>query len=255
MFEVKPAQIARAVDILQYGPLTASAFAMKMWPDRGYSNGRASQAGHLLLRTLNDRGFVEHVGDLWTIRRISGRYSEPLPVSPSVGHQENLSERLREGLSDHQGDRLSEEQAERHRLGHLVSLADSPVDGVTHDVALGNLRIRGTRVDACISEACAFAVLRGRSLNVYPFYGEMLTALQPAEAARALFIRWRQSGRPPELPGRGWFLLDDGVATAPSAWRPQGAGREWREEPIVQRIARQRAAAGLGPPVGNGGSR
>jgi hypothetical protein len=134
------------------------------------------------------------------------------------------------------------------------------VVGVTHDVALGDIRIRGIPLDACLAEACAFAVLRGRSLNVYPPTGPMLVALTPAEGARALFVKWRQSGLPPEPPYRGgtaWFLMDDGVAAAPGCWQPLGASRDWRmlEEPFLDRIARQRAAAGLGPPVQQNGGR
>ena len=149
----------------------------------------------------------------------------------------------------------SDEQAERQRLQQLVQLADEPKPTVTHDQTLGDLRIRGAPVDRCLAEACAFAVLRGRSLNVYPPTGAMLVALTPVEGGRALHVRWRQSGVPPELPGRGWLFFDDGVASAPGCWKPEGAGRQWPEEPFLERIARQRAAAGLGPPVGNGGSR
>ena len=146
-----------------------------------------------------------------------------------------------------------DEQTERLRLGQLVGMADSDVAGVTHDGVFGDVRIRGRFVDDCLTEACAFAVLRGRPLNVYPLTGSMLVALTPIEGGRALYIRWRQSGLPPEPPfrgGTGWLLLNDGIAAAPGFWRPVGADRRWIEEPCLERIQRQRAEAGLGPAVG-----
>jgi hypothetical protein len=136
------------------------------------------------------------------------------------------------------------------RLGQLVALADNPVAGVTHDVALGNVRIRGRFIDDCLAEACAFAVLRGRSINTYPPVDQMVVGLTPAEGARALYLKWRQSGLPPEPPFRGgvlWINVEDGIASAPNCWQPEGADRYWTEEPTLQRIARQRAEAGLGP--------
>ena len=254
----------RVNGLLQYGPMTAGVFATKMWPDRGYTNGRASQAGHLLLRTLGERGYVDHVGELWTIRRFSSSSPEPSQLpSPDrlqVPSPDHLSAPLREHFQDRLPDAPSEEQADGRRLRQLVGLSDEPVAGVTHDVALGDLRIRGIRADDCLAEACTFAVLRGKSLNVYLPVGAMLTSLSPAEAARTLYLRWRQSGQPPELPhlgGAAWLLLDDGVVAARGAWKPVGAGRDWAalEEPIVDRIQRQRAAAGLGPAVSVGGRR
>lgn len=165
--------------------------------------------------------------------------------------QEPLQEALREPLQD----ALQERQREARQLAYLVGLADEPVPAVTHDRALGNIRVRGFFLDQCLAEACAFAVLRGRSINVYLPVGAMVVGLQPIEGARALHLKWRQSGVPPELPGRGWLLFDDGVASAPGCWKPEGAGRQWSEEPFLERIQRQRAAAGLGPAVQNGGGR
>ena len=45
--------------------------------------------------------------------------------------------------------------------------------------------------------------------------------------------------------------VDDGVVAARGCWRPLGAPPQWQtlEEPLGNHLARQRAEAGLGPPV------
>jgi hypothetical protein len=272
MIEITQSQIARSVDVLKNGPMVAKVFAEKMWPGRHKDPGKASKAGHAILHRLGTFGYVEKTGDMWFLRSSSGStlgatWAVPMvgptvqplagpmvgpPAEPSV--QPSVVSPVAPPVES------PDEQLARQRLVQLVQLADGLVPSVTHDVALGNLRIRDLLVDACVEEACAFAVLRGRSLNVYLPVGPMLVALQPAEGARALYVRWRQSGLAPEPPYRGgacWFLMDDGICAAPGSWKPQGAGRDWRmlEEPFLERVARQRAAAGLGPPVQNGGRR
>ena len=270
VFELSQAQVARAIDLLRTGPVRADVFATRMWPDRQYKSGDAGRAGHLILRRLGALGLVEKVGDMWVTRSFSQsiqgatqvRTQETLGVALGNPLGEPLREGLQEPLREPSGepprDGHREVQADRLRLGQLVSLADNPVAGVTHDAVYGNVRVRGHFVDDCLAEACAFAVLRGRSLNIYPPLGNALVGLSPIEGGRALYLRWRQSGQPPEPPyrgGTGWIFLDDGIATAPNCWKPAGADRQWMEEPCLERIARQRAEAGLGPPVGNGGSR
>ena len=258
MFEMTQAQIARAIDVLRHGPLTAAQFATKMWPDRERSTGSSSRAGHLILRKLGAFGYVERIGDLWTTREFSKSHSNGLHVGPEVVPQVAPQAALGVGLSitppAGPSAEQQEEQANRLRLQQLVALADAPAAGVTHDVVFGNIRVRGVPLDDCLVEACAFAVLRGRSLNVYPLLGAMIVGLTPVEGARALYLRWRQSGVPPEPPYRGgtrWFILDDGIVASPGSWKPEGADRQWRApESFIDRVARQRAAAGLGPPVG-----
>jgi hypothetical protein len=75
----------------------------------------------------------------------------------------------------------------------------------------------------------------------------MLVGLQPAEGARALYLRWSQSGQPPDLARSGaWITVEDGVLATPGYWRPAGASRGWMDpEDVRMRIQRQRAAAGL----------
>src|ERR1700684_466183 len=84
MYEVKQAHVARAVDILRGGPLTAAAFAAKMWPDRRNEDGgershsQLSHAGHAFLRRLGTLEYVDRVGGLWAIRQFSGNgFVEP----------------------------------------------------------------------------------------------------------------------------------------------------------------------------------
>ena len=257
MFEMTQAQIARAVDVLRSGPVKADVFATRMWPDKKFDKGNAGRAGHSILRRLGALGYVERVGDLWMTRA----FSQSLPVvsreETRVALGAGPGEPLRESLREHPSVPLSEplregqreEQEARQRLQQLVGLADELVPTVTHDRTFGDLRIRGRAVDDCLAEACAFAVLRGRSINVYLPVGEMLVALTPIEGGRALHVRWRQSGIPPEPPFRGgvlWINVEDGIASAPNCWQPEGADRYWTEEPTLQRIARQRAEAGLG---------
>lgn len=263
MFEMTQAQIARAVDVLRSGPVKADAFATKMWPDKQFEKGNAGRAGHSILRRLGALGYVERVGDLWMTRA----FSQSIPVvtreetrvafgvGPAEPLREPLRERLLEPLTEALREGQREEQEARQRLQQLVGLADGFVATVTHDAVYGNVRVRGHFVDDCLAEACAFAVLRGRSLNIYPPLGNALVGLSPIEGGRALYLRWRQSGQPPEPPyrgGTGWIFLDDGIATAPNCWKPAGADRQWMEEPCLERIARQRAEAGLGPAVNRG---
>jgi len=266
MYELAQSQIARAVDVLKNGPMQARVFAEKMWPGRHEGKpGKQSKAGHAVLHRLAVVGFVEKAGDLWLLRGFSRSLADgsavqsatapafglPMqsPMGPPTGSPVGLPTQPPTGSPIGPPD----EQLERQRLQQLVGLADEPVPSVSHDGVYGDVRIRGHFVDDCLAEACAFAVLRGRALNVYPQTGPMLVALTPIEGGRTLYVRWRQSGIPLEPPYRGgtrWIFLEDGVAAAPGAWRPAGAGRQWVEEPCLERIARQRAEAGLGPAVG-----
>jgi hypothetical protein len=125
------------------------------------------------------------------------------------------------------------------------------VASVEHDAALGDVTIRGVPLDDALLQACAWVVLRGRSANVCPVgeTNEMLVGLAPIEAARALFVRWQQSGVPPELLNdEAWLFADDGLIASPDCWRPENVDADiWlcEMEPIDQQIRRQRAAAGL----------
>ena len=267
MYEIAPSQVARAVDILKNGPMHARTFAEKMWPGRHNNPGKASKAGHAVLQRLGAVGYVERAGDLWLLRGFPRSSVDSSAVQSATGPAFGpptpspmglpMRSPVGSGVQLPTGSPIGspDEQLERQRLQELVALADSEVVGVTHDVALGNLRIRGMFVDDCVVEACSFAVLGGRSINVYPpGPGGMLVNLSPAEAAHALFLKWKQSGVAPELPYRGgsaWLTLDDGVVAARGCWRPLGAPPQWQtlEEPLGNRIARQRAEAGLGPPV------
>jgi hypothetical protein len=120
---------------------------------------------------------------------------------------------------------------------------------VTHDAAFGDLAIRGAVLDGVLVEACALVVLLGRSANVYPPCGApyMLVDLSPAEGARALFLRWAQSGQPPEPARPGaWIRVPDGFIATSGFWRPAGAPAGWVDpEDVRVRVGRQRAAAGL----------
>jgi hypothetical protein len=246
--------------------MPARTFAEKMWPGRHGEPGRAKIAGNTVLHRLGKLGYVEKAGDLWFLRGFSNPSSGGLGTELGAGLGSGLGTQFPAGLPAGFPTQLPtvstaalpagsttaspDDQAERLRLGQLVALADNPVAGVTHDVALGNVRIRGRFIDDCLAEACAFAVLRGRSINTYPPVDQMVVGLTPAEGARALYLKWRQSGLPPEPPFRGgvlWINVEDGIASAPNCWQPEGADRYWTEEPTLQRIARQRAEAGLGP--------
>ncbi len=266
MYEISQSQVSRAVDVLKNGPMPAETFAGKMWPGRHAKFGRAKIAGNTVLHRLGKLGYVEKAGNLWFLRGFSNSGSSGLGTELGAG----LGGEIRTQLPVELPARLItalpaqpiagsssvslEDQTERLRLQQLVGLADAAVVGVTHDAVYGNVRVRGHFIDDCLAEACAFAVLRGRSLNVYPPLGNALVGLSPIEGGRVLHVRWRQSGAVPALPSRGWILLDDGIASAPDNWRPAGANLQWPEEPFLERIARQRAEAGLGPAV-NGGSR
>jgi hypothetical protein len=103
----------------------------------------------------------------------------------------------------------------------LVALATEPVPTVTHDAVLGDIEIRGWPLDSLLQEACAWTVLNGHSTNIYPpgDSADMLVALTPIEAARALHVMWQQTGRPPELlKEEAWFFADDGLIASPLRW-------------------------------------
>jgi hypothetical protein len=260
MYEVKQAQVARAIDVLRAGPVTAAQFAGKMWPDRRNDDGgersqsQQSHAGHAFLRRLGVLGYVNRTGDLWTIRQFSGGGSanhsvNGAPNSPANGALDLSAN----GLLIHPLSRSPNDpppaQAEHQRLVQLVQQATEPLASVTHDAAFGDLAIRGASLDAALLEACASVVLLGRSANVYPPCAgqQMFVALSPAESARALFLTWTRSGNPPALPRPGaWITIDDGIVATPGFWRPQGAPAGWIDpEDVRTRIARQRGAAGL----------
>jgi hypothetical protein len=263
MYEVKQAQIARAIDILRAGPLTAAQFAARMWPDRaaGKAPGKQSMMGHGLLRRLGELNYIEKIGSLWMIRRLDGATSAtlgatnghangyPLALESPAASPVGLLTGPANGQLTQQVNGQTKEQADRLRLAWLVQQATEPVGTVTHDVAFGNLAVRGMAVDAVLAEACAIVVLAGRSANVYLPCGApyMLVGLSPAEGARALFLRWQQSSQPPELPRSGaWITIEDGIVATPGYWRPLGASPGWVEpEDVRVRVARQRRAAGL----------
>src|SRR5208282_4742752 len=109
------------------------------------SRGSHSLAGNALLHRLGALGYVERIGDLWTIRRISAGS----PGSPagslaglSPGHPPGYSPGPPAGLSPGYppgdlarslpGDPVGD-SAERVRLIRLVELAVEPVETVTHD--------------------------------------------------------------------------------------------------------------------------
>jgi len=253
VYEVQQAQVARAIDLLRAGPLTAAQFAARMWPDRERDPGRQAQAGHALLRRLGELGYVEHIGEFWAVRRFAAVSEDGTAVPSAVGSADPSAVGLPNGLPDHlplqQPDGPPDGQAERQRLHRLVRLADAPVQTVTHDAALGEIAVRSIALDDAIVEACALTVLRGRSANVYLPCGapQMLVGLSPAESARALFLRWGQSGRPPDLARpSAWITVPDGFIATSGAWRPVGAPAGWMDQEDVRvRVQRQRAAAGL----------
>lgn len=257
MYELKHAQVARAVDVLRAGPLTAAQFAARMWPDRERDPGRQAQAGHALLRRLDELGYLDRVADFWALRRFSAVSADGTAVPSAVGTAARSADPSAVGLGVGLADGLPGElplgkpdpQSELQRLHRLVRLADAPVQTVTHDAALGDIAIRGAALDGVLVEACAIVVLSGRSANVYPACGapHMIVGLAPAEAARAMFLRWNQSGQPPNLARSGaWITIEDGIVATPGFWRPAGAPAGWIDgEDVRARVQRQRAAAKL----------
>lgn len=281
MIEIKQATVARAIDILRGGPMTAAQFAAKMWPERtkDHTPGERSRAGHPLLRQLAQVGYVQRVGDLWMLRLVGtadGLRDFPvatavgtadglavgLPVALAVGPPVGLGVAPAVGAADRLPERVpnepprneAERRADLDRLHRLVAFATEPVATVTHDAVLGNIEIRAWPLDELLEEACAWTVLQGRSQNVYPPVGgetaEMLVALTPVESARALYLRWQQSGRPPELLNeRAWLVADDGLIAGPWAWMPP----EYTDWGVwlcertfgAEQIRRQREGAGL----------
>lgn len=224
--------------------------------------------GHALLNPLLQVGYVQKVGDLWTLRSVgtavgTGEFPSAtavgtavgLPVPPPLGLPEGLPVVPAHGPPWSPMDEIRpagfdvwepDPSARLRRLRMLVALATEPHASVTHDATLGDIAVRGWELDEWMTQACALAVLRGKSMNAYPHYGdEMIVALTPIEAARALFLQWRR-GKPPELPNEEvWIFLDDGVATLPAC--PDGIIDEDDEcnVPLPRRIHRQRRAAGL----------
>lgn len=272
VYEIKQAHVARAIDILRAAPLTAVQFAVRMWPDRRNPDGgeltrtQRSHAGHAFLRRMGELGYVLRTGDLWTIRPFSvpgsaapsaNGFADPsaagLPDGLHYAPLNGSTNGLPNGLAHHPPNGLAhgapDDQSERQRLARLVQQAVDAHPSVTHDVAFGDIKVRGATLDEAIADACAIIVLSGRSANVYPPCGApaMLVGLQPAEGARALYVRWQQSGAPPELPRLcAWITTEDGIVATSGFWRPAGAPASWVDpEDVRVRIARQRAGAGL----------
>jgi hypothetical protein len=75
----------------------------------------------------------------------------------------------------------------------------------------------------------------------------MIVGLSPAEGARALFLRWHQSGQQPDLARpSAWITAADGIVAMPGAWRPADASASWIDpEDVRARVWRLRASAGL----------
>lgn len=273
MLDIPAPTVARAIGILRSGPLTAAQFAQRMWPERSADRtpGQRSRSGHALLRQIAQVGYVQQVGDLWMLRTVGTAVglgnsavqtavptAVELPVAPAIGLADGLPIGPADGLPDGLPERLpnepprteAERRADRNRLHRLVQLASEPVDTVTHDQALGDIAIRGEFLDYCLAEAAVYVVLAGHAMNVYlpGADARMIVALKPIEAARALYVRWQQSGASPELPHyEGWLFAADGAIADPCCWLP-----EYREpgiyfdlEPIDEQIRRQRAEAGL----------
>ena len=260
MYEISQSQVSRAVDVLKNGPMPAETFAGKMWPGRHAKFGRAKIAGNTVLHRLGKLGYVEKAGNLWFLRGFSNSGSSGLGTELGSG----LGGEIRTQLPAELPARLItalpaqpiagsssvslEDQTERLRLQQLVGLADAAVVGVTHDAVYGNVRVRGHFIDDCLAEACAFAVLRGRSLNVYPPLGNALVGSVPLKGGEFyMFVGARAARFQPPQSG-----LDSCLMTASQA-RPAAGGLranlQWPEEPFLERIARQRAEAGLGPAV------
>ena len=268
MYDLKQADVSRAIDILRNGAISAADFSKRMWPDRKAADGgersRGSHtlAGSAFLHRIGALGYVEKVGDLWVTRSAFSGSPAVLSPSHSPSHFQSFSPSY--SPSDRAGSfpgslpgepavsspgATPGQSAERTRLIRLVELAVEPVESITCDSALGDLRIRSIAVDAALVEACAIVVLSGHQANVYPPCGapQMIVGLSPAEAARALFLRWQQSGQPPELPRVGaWIRIPDGIVASSGFWRPAGAPAGWVDpEDVRARVQRQRAAAGL----------
>lgn len=269
MYEVKQAAVARAIDILRGGPLTAAAFAVKMWPDRvvGRTPGQHSKMGHSFLRRIGELNYVSRIGDLWTVSVFDGRTAAvqavhgemdgyPTANGYPVGPQSNSYPTANGYPAQHftgqhggQPDGQAAGHAERQRLLRLVGQATEPLPSVTHDAAIGNLAVRSIVIDGALAEACAIVVISGRNANVYPPCGapQMIVGLSPVEGARVLLLRWQQSGSPPDLPRHGaWITTPDGIVATPGFWRPAGAPASWVDpEDVRARVGRQRAAQGL----------
>ena len=108
MYEVKQAHLARAVDILRAGPMTAAQFAAKMWPDRKNADGgershsQLSHAGHAFLRRIGALGYADHVADLWMIHQFSGSGSADHSANGFADPSANgLTNGLGSGHSNH----------------------------------------------------------------------------------------------------------------------------------------------------------
>ncbi len=269
MIDIPPPTVARAIGILRSGAMRADAFARAMWPERSADRtpGEQSRSGHALLREFGRVGYVQQVGDLWTLRTVGtadGLRDFPVPTADAtaVGLGVGLPVPPADGLPVGQAygpeDALPagappgwrDQVASRQRLYRLVALATEPVPTVTHDRVLGDIEIRGVPLDPPLEEACSWVVLRGIRTNVYPIgRTEMLVGLSPIEAARALHVRWRQSGVPPVmLDDEAWFFADDGLIASPFDWKPVDVDEEeWLcgMEPVHEHIRRQRAEAGL----------
>jgi len=265
MYEMKQATIARAIDILRAGPMTGAAFAARMWPERvvGKSHGMQTKMAHALLRRIAELNYIERVGDLWMVRHFGGApdanangsfshggaNGHAVGLVPTSGSLMGPLLELPAGSANGLVNGQATELAERTRLLRLVGQATEPVASVTHDAAFGNLAIRGAPLDAALVEASALVVLLGQNANVYPPCGapQMLVGLSPAEGARALYLRWSQSGRPPDLPrSSAWIRVPDGFVATSGAWRPVGALASWVDsEDVRVRVQRQRHAAGL----------
>jgi hypothetical protein len=260
VLDIPPATVTRAISLLRSGAMRADAFARAMWPERSADRtpGQQSRSGYALLLQLGRVGYVQQVGDLWTLRTVGTadlpldsavHAAVPTGVLTAVGLPVGQGVGLADGLPV--GPALGEPdpQSELQRLHRLVRLADAPIPTVTHDQALGDIAIRAAPLDVMLVDGCGLVVLRGRSANVYPPCGapRMLVGLQPAEGARALYLRWSQSGQPPNLPRpSAWITVEDGFVATPGAWRPAGAPMGWMDpEDVRVRVARQRAAAGL----------
>ena len=259
MYEISQSQVSRAVDVLKNGPMPAEHLrredvawsTRQIWQSEDRREHRFASSGQAGLRRKSRQFVVSSwffkLGFERARRVRSGLGGEIRTQLPA-----ELPARLITALPANLSWVL--EWVPRRRNGTAETptaggAGRSVVVGVTHDAVYGNVRVRGHFIDDCLAEACAFAVLRGRSLNVYPPLGNALVGLSPIEGGRVLHVRWRQSGAVPALPSRGWILLDDGIASAPGSWRPAGANLQWPEEPFLERIARQRAEAGLGPAV------
>jgi hypothetical protein len=92
VLELTHASVQRAIDVLRGGPMRASEFARRMWPERAHerTEGQNSQAGSAYLHRLASVGYVERVGDLWMLRSAGssvGLGNSPFetPVGTAVG--------------------------------------------------------------------------------------------------------------------------------------------------------------------------